>query len=211
MPATTLRCNLRGFGVRVPIAGFMNYHAACYEVQPGDMLACKSRGIVADLIAQVSPLHSHVAMIVSARPAVVAESTARSNLPDVESGLLTTGVQAHFLTDWLAAYDGQVWLYQLKNMLTEQQSEILAAWIETQHRNKVGYDLSGVMRLGIKRLGLNNFAWLDQPDAGSLFCSEMVTAAYQAAELITALTVARDVTPDDCCLWDLFREPITLK
>lgn len=184
----------------------MTSRVACHNVSPGDMIACLGSGTIADLIRTVSPSHTHVAIIASGRPAVVAESTATSSLPDMESGLLRVGVQSHFLTDFLAAYDGQVWLYQLRDVLPYDKEEALALWIETQHRDNIGYNFVGVMRLGAERIQQMMGA-----NIGALFCSEMVATAYKAIGLLPATVKPADVTPDDACAWPLFRFPLQLK
>ena len=184
----------------------MTARSACHNVSPGDMIACLGSGTIADLIRTVSPSHTHVAIIASGRPAVVAESTATSSLPDMESGLLTIGVQSHFFSDFLAAYDGQVWLYQLRDVLPYDKEETLAGWIESEHRGNVGYNFAGVMRLGLERI-----RQMASANMGALFCSEMVATAYKAIGLLPATVVPGEVTPDDACVWPLFRFPIQLK
>lgn len=182
---------------------------ACYTVLPGDMLACSGNGTISDLIRVVSPNHTHVAVIASSRPAVVAESTAGSTIPDMESQQIEIGVQAHFLSDWLMAYDGSVWLFRLNAdaHLSGARQEALAAWIETEHRAKVGYNFAGVMRLGAERV----LQALAEPRFGSLFCSQMLCEAYQEISLLPSTINPADVTPDDCCSWPLFDAPVQLK
>ena len=185
---------------------------AAFKVNVGDMLACSGRGLVADLISTVSPTYTHVALIDSDRPAIVAESTSRSTLPDEESGLFVTGVQAHFLTDWLSAYDGNVWLYQLETPLTSFQREEFAEWIENERRQHVGYDWAGVMRLGAERIKDElSKAFTAKARAGSLFCSELATLAYQAVEELPETYKASEQTPDDAAHWPLFMPPVQLK
>ena len=175
------------------------------NAMPGDLLACSGKGVISDLIRTVSPRFSHVALVVGWSPSVVAESTASSNLPDMESGLLTIGVQAHFFSDWLAAYDGDVWQYSLKEPLIGSQEVQLVKWIETEHRYNVGYNFAGVMKLGWDRLRPHTAL-----DLSPLFCSELVTAAYEAIGIVSG-KVPADQTPDDVVNFNLYQAPVKLK
>ena len=179
---------------------------ASLQVQVGDLLACSGSSEVSKLIRLVSPTYSHVALICSDRPAMVAESTASSSLPDSEDGMFRVGVQVHLLADWLAAYDGTVHLLQLRTPLAPITEEAFQTWIELEHRHNVGYDFAGVMRLGVERVK----RMIGAPQFGSLFCSEMAAEAYKAIGLLTDV-VPSECTPDDASQWPLFRDPVQLK
>jgi hypothetical protein len=178
------------------------------NVLPGDLIACEGTGPVADAIRTVSK-RTHVAVIVTAVPAIVAESTMSSKQPDVETGRLTIGVQAHFLSEWLAALDGSAWLYRLNEPLTDAEAEAFARFIELEHRNKVGYDFAGVMGLGADRL-LNSGLTI-QPDFGHVFCSELAAMAYQSIGRMGADQQPWKMTPDDVCACPIFQPPTQIK
>jgi hypothetical protein len=190
--------------------------AAALTVGPGDLLACSSKGPVADIIRSVSPIYQHVAIISNQRPAIIAESTATSSLPDLETGMLVLGVQAHYLTDWLSAYQGSVFHYPLKTMLYQRDLPVLANFLENEYRGKVAYDAVGAMRLGLRRLGLIDWT---APTAGAVFCSEFACQVYQALGLLPAQPTqiggpgldSADCTPDDAASWPIFGTPVQLK
>jgi hypothetical protein len=179
---------------------------AALTVKPGDLIAAVGTGPVSDLIKLVS-IHTHCAVICSGRPAVLAESTSRSTLPDKDDGTIRVGVQVHLLPDWLENYPGQVFLYPLANAMLPEEFAAFQSFLENEWTLHIGYDFVGVAKLGAKRLADN----LTAREVGSVFCSQLVTMAYQAASLISPSFRPADMTPDDVCAFPIFAAPLQLK
>jgi hypothetical protein len=126
---------------------------------------------------------SHVAIVANHpyfRFPVLFESTITATTPCIVTGELSRGVQAHHLPSRIADYPGRVWRYPCRHLLTETQSADLTGYLCGLIDNHVGYDALGAFRSRDTPLGfLERLFCRSNEDLSSLFCSELVAAAWR--------------------------------
>jgi len=116
------------------------------------------------------------------------ESTQLDGLPCEITGEVFLGTQAHQLEHVVEVYEGKVWRYPLYRALysaeDERLTDLLMSIIHTP------YDKLGAIRAA--GVGLSFVESLLHPDnLNSIFCSELVAAAYADIGLWATANVAR--------------------
>ena len=121
--------------------------------------------------------HSHVAILADhplLNELLVWESSSRSRLPCLLQERDVSGVQAHRIEEWIAADRGRYWYYPLGVPLFGSQPRDLTDWLD--HEIGRQYDSIGAFRARdftcIER-------WLGRENLETLFCSELVAAAWR--------------------------------
>ena len=158
------------------------------ECLVGDLIAFRGRGLLAAGIQLATGSLpgfglSHVAVVVQAGqglPPLIAESTSLSRTACLWTGKRTLGVQVHSLVHRMLHYHGKIWHYPTRGVWPTQGEVKLEAFV----RSTLGtaYDPAGAFHC--RSTPLN---WLRRKLLGSrenrtsLFCSEFVAAAWQAA------------------------------
>lgn len=187
-------------------------HMAC-----GDVIAFAGKGRVSRLIQwKTQSVYSHVGMVLDAdmqggvgKAVLMVESTALRTLPDMASGKFVKGVQMHFLSHRLGAYDGQAWWLPLKEKLPIHAAYNMQKWLRTMHHHQVRYDTLQAMGAGC-----DLFDWMPglqmEPDFSSLFCSELVCKALQIAGVVEDELNASEQTPADVVGYGCFRVPVPI-
>lgn len=185
-------------------------------VKVGDVFAFDGKTPFSNLIKMrtASP-YSHVAVcigfhqIIPGQPPslLMAESTMSVDKKDDISGEVIKGVQIHKVSSRLALSKSRVWWVPLKQTLSEEQEATMLQWIFKKHSNKTPYDTVQAVGCAIDwwdALGMEN-----EPDFDKLFCSELVSRAYQVAGVIEFCN-ASEMSPGDVVNFDVLRWPIEL-
>jgi hypothetical protein len=170
-----------------------------FAFQPGDVLAFHGTGVMSRLIELATWGPSHVGMIAEwGGEKVMVESTSLCTRPCLIRGTVVHGVQVHYPEERITDYNGAAELYRLVPLwsLSESESALLTRILQHLVNEHVGYDFSRAALSGTRVL-----KWLEYPDPGSQFCSELIAgmvmrlgrfpisnpAAYNPAGLIRTL------------------------
>ena len=175
------------------------------EMKTGDVIAFSGKGRVSEIIKwKTGSPYSHVALVLSTDlggafggvNVLVIESTTLNNLPDVKTGELIKGVQMQWLSKRLQTYDGAAWWGRVTEEITPCGLHNMEAWVRKKHAERTPYDSIQAIGAGVDLLdwmpGIEN-----EPDFNSLFCSELVACAWQAAGLLDEDINASEMTPAD--------------
>lgn len=169
----------------------MKYDDTRGDLKTGDIVLFSGNGAISTIIkyASRSPW-SHVGMVVLAGDMVLLwESTTLSNLRDAESGQCVQGVQLVGLRERLAGYDGAAGLRRLNGNLSGRELHDLAG-LRSELAGRA-YEENRLELLGAIA------SWDNEEDLSSLFCSELVAAAYQHMGLLTRALPSNEYTPRD--------------
>jgi hypothetical protein len=139
---------------------------------------------------------SHVGLVARAagidRP-LLWEATADTDLKDVVTGQVKAGVQMVDLEEWITHYAGETAIRKLRVERTAEMRAALASFLQEVHGRP--YERNGLELLRATYegpLGKNR-----REDLSSLFCSELVAAAYQRMGLLPAEPPSNEYTPRD--------------
>ncbi len=172
-------------------------------MKPGDIIAFSGKNLGAKLIrwGTNSP-YSHLAIVLDREReeggrVSIAESTTFTTVPNFRNEKCLTGVQIHWLTNWLAAYkhDGQAWWLPLDRPLTTENKTKMQAWLWNLERRKVRFAYHKALAAWLNNKG--GFQLNRWQNSSSLFCSELVVKALQIAGAIEPHIDASFQTPKD--------------
>lgn len=168
-------------------------------IKPGDVIAFGGSGFMSSVI-KVATLSrvSHVGIV-----PFVTRYGFQSVVSVIESTTMedgVAGVDIRRLSTKIAKYNGDVWLLRLSRVITSEQ---FLPFLLSQRGKK--YDAPQAILSAIDLIpdSLKN---LDR-----LFCSELVTAALQAAGIVGTDINPSEQTPIDVCRFGCFLEPIQIK
>jgi hypothetical protein len=208
------------------------------HMQPGDLIAFGGKGTFSELIKSVTrSAVSHVGVIrhtmmlddvarnvvgvttekelaPGTRPAYfdelryfneIVESTKTQGI-DGEAGVI--GVQAHRLSTRLAMYNGEVWWLPLSPTVRHRFDE--RAFFDFLYAQEgKPYDIGQAIQSGLDALDAVPFSpTLASEDLSKWFCSELVVAAYEAADVLPSVN-SSEVTPIDLCSFAIYAEGYT--
>lgn len=164
-------------------------------VKAGDLIGYSGNGWISNLVnvGTYGWPHwslSHVGVLANAPDGrlLLFESTQFDDLPCELTGEVFLGTQAHQLDHVLKVYDGKAWLYPLYRSLYSSEDERLTEFLmATVH---TPYDKMGAFRSGGVGLSWIESLFRDQ-DLTTIFCSEMVAAAYATVGLFATDNVSR--------------------
>ncbi len=161
--------------------------------QDGDILLCKSNGIVPSLIKWgTGSLYSHVALIASAQLGLVIEAIPQG------------GVRAISVKNYKTPYD----LFRVKPVHPFNTTEVVAYLIKTLAR-KYDYPLKLAAQLTLRRLRLiqlfglktigNKKAADELQEDQDYFCSELCYEAFKAGglDIVSQISDAETTSPGD--------------
>jgi len=150
------------------------------DFKPGDLLGFSGDGgisFVVNILSYGIPWFSisHVGILGEHDGELLLfESTTLSNIPCKIQDKRVEGVQAVYLKDRVAHYDGKVFHYPLVDPLTDDENQQLYDFLHEQIGKP--YDLIGALRAGGKLV-----AWFEshlrEADLNFLFCSELVASS----------------------------------
>lgn len=132
---------------------------------------------------------SHVAIAAEYEDRLVLfESTTWNDEPCIIQKKLIKGVQAHYIANRIASYDGSMWHYPLLNRLDRYESKKLTNFLLKQIGKSYDY-------IGAFRAGGEGFSWLEShlhdESLHTLFCSELCAAAHREVNRFATKNAAR--------------------
>lgn len=194
-----------------------SYQQIRSSMKTGDVIAFSGKGRVSNIIKWVTHSHfSHVGIVLDSymgeglgKSILLVESTSLVNLADAMTGEVIKGVQLQWLSKRLEFYDGEAWWLPLKKEIPENSRYAMQHWLRKHHAQRTPYDSLQAMGAGVDifdRLQLYN-----EPDFSSLFCSELVSKAFQVAGLLPETLNPSEQTPENVAQFAFLGEPIQLK
>ena len=167
------------------------------QMKTGDLMGFEGEGLISSLIKVVTGSHiSHVGTILTSMIdgnglVQIIESTS------LDDGF--SGVKINRMADHVRDYEGKIWWYPLKSELREK-ADMSAFTKFVLEMNGREYDTPQAIFSAI------NFIPDQDEDFGKLFCSEMVSQAYEEAGVIPPVN-ASEMTPADVVAFDIYDEP----
>jgi len=166
------------------------------ELKTGDIILFSGKGAISEAIKFFTRSKwSHLGMVVYIKEwdmNVLWESTQLGDKKDIESGKLKKGVQMTLLRDRVLSYDGGVALRKLHYTPTRETEEKLRDF-RAESKDK-HYEESTIELIKSAYDG-----WLgdNEEDLTSLFCSEMLSEAYQRMGILSESKPSNEYTPAD--------------
>jgi len=155
--------------------------------KPGDILGFSGKSLISDVINVATyglPRVgiSHVAIVAEYHAGLhLFESTTLDAVPCEIQGKPVEGVQCHPVNTVVGGYRGKIWRYPLCRPLYPHESRRLTAFLLKQIGKS--YDAIGAFRSAGE-----GFSWLESKlhpeNLHSLFCSELIAAAYREIGLM---------------------------
>ena len=186
------------------------------KLKIGDVVAFSGKGRVSKIIKwKTNSKVSHVGMVYKMDslgiPRIqLIESTTLGNLPDIKEGKARKGVQLQFLSQRLDTYDGEAWIYPLKDEIKSVWLTNMLVWLTDVHTKKIDYDSFQAIGAGLDLFDMIPGIEME-PDFSSLFCSELVSKALKIAGVICDEINTSEQTPADICDYSCFEKPIKIK
>jgi hypothetical protein len=191
----------------------MNYSKVRDALKVGDQVGFSGNSRFSRAIKQVQFAHarragvplpwhiSHVATVLRTKVngserVMIIESTTDVTLPDAETKKLFKGVQLHFLSNRLATYDGDLYLYPLRNNVTAEQEKRMVDWATKKHHEGCMYDAAQAVGAG---LDFWDRFCENAEDFSRLFCSELSTKLLKEAGQLPQDVNASEQMPMDVC------------
>lgn len=194
----------------------LDYQECRGRMQPGDLIAFGGKGRVSEVIKgwTRSPV-SHVGVVLQRR--AVGDDSDRFFNELIESTSLegASGVTTVRMSSRLKSYDGEVWWLPLRAQVRDVFDQ--AAFFNFLFaQDGKAYDTKQALQAGVDAGIWGRLLSLAFPVAGpwvgltearedfdKFFCSELVTAGYEAAGILPSVN-ASEVTPADLIQVDLF-------
>lgn len=173
------------------------------ELRTGDILLFSGKGGISDGIKFFcGSKWSHVAMVYrftdnsgDSDSVFCWESTTLSNIPDAETGKLTRGVQRVELSERLERCFASGYEVSVRRLNQNLDMNMLKA-LDAFRREVSGrpYEKNW---LELVKSAYDGWLGMNKEDLSSLFCSEMVAAAYQRMGLLSRDLASNEYTPKD--------------
>jgi hypothetical protein len=181
------------------------------------VIAFSGKGNISEVIKWATRSHiSHVGVVFESK--VVINDTAQEGvIVDVmesttlsmnkQNSQVISGVRRNRLSDYIKYYEGNMWWLPLSN--TARVNLRLDAFINfLLHNDKKEYDVPQAIMSAIDLLDrvpilFNTTANVE--DFSKFFCSELISAALEAAGVIKSIN-ASEVTPIDLCMFNIYSE-----
>jgi hypothetical protein len=163
----------------------------------GDVLLFAGESRFSNAIKRLTGSHwSHSALVARARadgPPLLWEATLDTDLADVATHEIASGVNLYDLELWVKHYAGETAIRQLHVQRTDaMRAALLAFYTEARGRPYERNRLELLRSVYDGPLGSNR-----KENDSSFFCSELVAEAYQRMGLLPANPAANEYTPQD--------------
>jgi hypothetical protein len=139
---------------------------------------------------------SHVAMLVRSEDldaVLIWEATSATDMADLQTGRIGSGVRLTAFSEWTSRYGEEI---AVRRLLVERTPDMQAAFNafrrEMAGRPYEKHRFQLMRSLGAGPLGRNS-----KEDLSSVFCSELIAAAYQRMGLLRSRPPSNDYTPKD--------------
>lgn len=182
----------------------IKYSDARKIMSPGDVLAFGGRGILSTAIkfATNCPV-SHVGVIMQVNIPTLDGIFINQIIESTSLGDGFAGVQISRVSDHIRDYDGEIWCLPLSTIAREDFDQgVFFGFLLDQVGKK--YDIPQAIGSAL------DFIPDNKEDLDKLFCSELVTAAFEKIGIIGEIN-ASEQTPKDVIEFPLYDEPYQLK
>jgi hypothetical protein len=165
----------------------------------GDVLLFAGESRFSLAIKRLTGSHwSHSALVARSHaggPLLLWEATLDTDLADVATHEIASGVHLYDLEHWIRHYGGETVIRPLRVERTDaMRAALLAFYCEARGRPYERNRLELLRAVYDGPLGRNR-----REDLTSFFCSELVAEAYQRMGLLPASPPANEYTPHDFC------------
>jgi hypothetical protein len=175
----------------------VNYQAARDSLRTFDLLLFSGEGIISSVIKTATNSEwSHVAVVLNLEEfdqVLIYESTTLTNVPDLVTGRRVKGVQLVQLSSRLEDYKGDVVIRFLHGERTRRQGELAAHFMREFHGRPYETNQLEMIRAALD----TGMSQRNQPDASSVFCSEMVALLYRRIGVLGGNWPANEFVPGD--------------
>lgn len=163
----------------------------------GDILLFAGESRFSRAIKRLTGSHwSHSALVArphAAGPLLLWEATLDTDLADITTHQISSGVNLYGLEHWIRYYGGETAIRKLKVERTEaMRAELLTFYHEAKGRPYERNRLELFRAVYDGPLGRNR-----KEDQSSFYCAELVAEAYQRMGLLPASPNANEYTPHD--------------
>ena len=180
------------------------YKDARRIMQPGDTIAFGGSGIVSKIIktATNSPI-SHVGTILQTSIPTLHGILVNQVIESVGKKKGGAGVTINRMSDHIEDYNGSIWVLPLSTRSREDFNQAMFFSFLLEQVGKE-YDLPAAIGSAL------DFIPDNKEDLDKLYCSELVSAAFEKVGIIGEIN-ASEMTPKDVCSFDIYGEPYQLK
>jgi hypothetical protein len=167
------------------------------SLDSGDVLLFAGESRFSSAIKRLTGSHwSHSALVArphAGGPLLLWEATLDTDLPDVTTHEIASGVNLYDLEHWIRHYAGETVIRPLRVERTDaMRAALLAFYQEARGRPYARNRLELFRAVYDGPLGKNR-----TDDLSNFFCSELVAAAFQRMGLLPASPPANEYTPHD--------------
>jgi len=189
------------------------YRAIRNHMQAGDVIAFGGESPFSKLIKfSTRSSVSHVAVVFQSK--MLGDDSNRFLNQIIESTSYNgkSGVMINRLSDRIATYPGHIWWLPLSDIARAKMDSNITAFfnflLQQEHKE---YDMPQALMSAVDHN--NPQSWLGQlttneEDFSRFFCSELVAAALEKAQVISQVN-ASEVTPIDLCRFNLYKDSYT--
>jgi len=168
------------------------------DIKSFDILLFSGKGLISRLIQLGSRSKwSHVAValrLADYDQVLCYESTTLSDIPDLTTGAKVKGVQLVPLSMRIASYDGEIAWRPVEGQRTRKMKQAAAAFMREFAGRPYEENQLELIRSALDVITLRE----NQPDASSVFCSEMNCLLHRAVGVqVDSGTPANEFTPAD--------------
>jgi hypothetical protein len=187
------------------------------EIQPGDVIAFAGKDNFSDIIKWATRSNvSHVGVVLETKVFLDGNSQQGKIIDVMESTTLyidpvtktrTSGVQRTRLSRRVEYHQGEIWWLPLSPQARSRLN--LPDFVNFLLNNdRKEYDMNQAVKAGLDFLDAQGATYATE-DYGSFFCSELVSAAYEAGGLLKNVN-SSEVTPADLCSFSLYQDDYIL-
>jgi len=179
----------------------MKYEDLRDKMKIGDMLAFSGKGFISEIIKKVTGSNiSHVGAVLYS---YVAGQRLVQVIESTSLGDGFSGVKINRLSDHVRDYDGKIFWHPLTSFSRDSFKEELYTRFMLNMKGRKYDTIQAV-------LSALDFIPDTSEDLDKLFCSELISEAYERAGIIHQVN-ASEMTPADVVNFNIFEEPVRVK
>lgn len=188
------------------------------QIKTGDVIAFSGNAGFSHFIRWATgSVYSHVGIVLNTNlgsggddSILIVESRTETQGKNAAGAKLIKGVQLHWLSKRILAFDGAVWLFPLKQELEQDNRAKMQSWLRQTTNKVVPYDSVQTLGAGLDlfdRVGLT----YSGEDLSTLFCSELVAKALQIAGVVDSKLNPSEQTPSDVVNYPIYGSSVQFK
>jgi len=189
------------------------YEEARDTMQPGDVIAFAGKDNFSDIIKWATRSNvSHVGVVLETKVVLGGDAQPGKIVDVMESTTLyvdpvtkarTAGVQRNRLSRRVEYHEGEIWWLPLSSQARSRLNlpDFVNFLLNNDRRE---YDMNQAIKAGLDLLDAQGATYATE-DYAKFFCSELVSAAYEAGGLLNNVN-SSEVTPADLCSFSLYQD-----